>query len=154
VGSPDGVTWCGTLLVAVSGGAVTTAPTTLVMASPPLFKAKTLVSDGRAWEAPTCSADGQILVNAQPAGTVPRWGVWTVNLKGARHGLFSPPKNQSYESPIWGPGGAVFFVRRGANGNGQLMFWRAGQMYGPIATVGSVTGYGHHDWWSAADWHQ
>lgn len=155
VGAPDGVNWCGARLVVVSGGSSPIAANTVVMASPPLFKTKTLVDDRRAWASPTCSADGQILINAQPAGATPRWGVWTVTLKGARHGLFSPPKNQSYESPIWGPNGGVFFVRRIANGTGQLMYWSGGQMYGPIATVGTITGaYGHHDWWSSADWHQ
>ena len=155
IGSHDAVTQCGQRLVVVSGGSVATAPNALVTAGPPTYRPKTIVSDGRAWASPQCSADGTILANAQPAGTVPRWGVWTVTLKGARHGLFSPPKNQSYESPIWAPGGSVFFVRRIANGTGQLMFWRGGQMYGPIATVGSITGaYGHHDWWSTADWHQ
>ena len=155
VSAPDGVTWCGGRLVVVSGGSIATAPNTLVLASPPLFKAKTLVSDGRAWASPTCSADGQILVNAQPASATPHWGVWTVSLKGTRHGLFSPPTNQSYESPKWAPNGGVFFVRRVASGAGQLMYWVGGQMYGPVATVGSITGsYGHHDWWSEADWHQ
>lgn len=65
-----------------------------------------------------------------------------------------PPKVTA-SGPPYAPGGALFFVRRVANGNVRLMFWRAGPMYGPIATVGSIIGgCGHHDWWSAADWRE
>jgi hypothetical protein len=156
---PDYLTWCGLRLVVVSGSS--TAPTAqneLLVASPPSFKAKTLVSDtNRSWSSPSCSsATGQIVAMAQPANTAPHWQIWTVGLNGSRTGLVSPPKGQSYESPTWSPGnsGAILFVRRLANGTGQLMVLKSSQIYGPIAVLGSATGTGHHDWWANADSHQ
>jgi Tol biopolymer transport system component len=155
---PDYVTWCGGRLVVVSGGSkVATADKSLVIAAPQSYRPKPLIADStRSWASPSCSSDGQIVVLSQPTNrsATPAWSIWKVDLKGKATKVLSPGPKQTFASPRWAPDGSIFFVRVPANGHGQLMLWRGGQVVGPITDLGAETPYyGHHDWWDAADWH-
>ena len=154
----DYVTWCGQRLVVVSGGSkVATADKSLVVAAPQSYRPKPLIADSRrSWASPSCSAEGQLAVLSQPTNrsATPAWSLWTVDLKGKATKLLSPGPKQTFASPRWAPGGAIFFVRVPANGRGQLMLWKSDGVVGPITDLGADTDYyGHHDWWDAADWH-
>jgi hypothetical protein len=155
---PDYVTWCGARLVVVSGGSkVATADKSLVVAAGPSYRARPLIADSaRSWASPDCSSTGQLAVLSQPTNrsATPAWSLWTVDLKGKATKVLSPGPKQTFSSPRWGPADSIFFVRVPASSHGQLMLWRGGQLVGPIVDLGVDAGYyGHHDWWSNADWH-
>jgi hypothetical protein len=152
---PDYLTWCGGRLVYAAGGdRIAVHGKRLLVAAPPDWKPHPLWSDrARTFASPACSPDRTTVavlsqrssVNARFFGT--RWQLWRVGLDGLRSLIDAPPAGSADEQPVWSSRDrSIAFVRE-RNGYGQLMVYRSGALYGPVARLGYQLGYyGHHDW--------
>lgn len=163
LGYPDYLTWCRRRLVATAGGSrLATENKRLIVAAPPAWKTRKLVrTPARAWGSVACAPDSRSLVaQSQPASHDPRffatrWSLWSLRLDGRRTRLTSPPAGYADESPRWSRDGRSILFVRSRRGIGRFYLRRAGRVLGPLATLGYSLGYyGHHDWWTVADWWQ
>lgn len=150
LGYPDYLAWCGSSFVFVAGGnRQATWNKRLLVARAPDWRPRPLWRDPRrAFGSVACAPDGRsVAVLSQPASDDAaffdtRWQLWRVALDGSRTPLDRPPPGSADESPRFGPGGALFFVRE-RQGRGTLMLLGTG----PLARLGYSLGYyGHHDW--------
>jgi hypothetical protein len=147
--APDYRAWCGGRLVMTAGGdRVAAHHKWLIVAQPPLWRARRLVSaPGFAFGSLACRGNG-VVVQAAPAGGSmnPRWQLWSIGLDGGVAVLDRPPHGFSDDSPRVA-GGKVVFVRSHA-GNGTLY----GLGTGPLLRVGHDDGFYGHRPWSAVGW--
>lgn len=157
----DYLTWCGSRLVFTAGmDRVATNHKRLLVASPPLWRARPLVrAPGRAWGSLACAPSGRSLVaQSQPQSSDPRffsthWALWRVGLDGSLRRLTSPPRGSADESPRFSRTGNVLLFIRMHRGNGMLYALRGTRTVGPLLFLGNNIGYyGHHDWWLTAEW--
>jgi hypothetical protein len=146
-------TWCNGRLVLTAGGdRIATHNKQLIVAAPPAWKPKPLVTDSsRAWGSLACTPDDRaVVVQSQPASADAnffhtRWSLWRIGFDGARRRLTSPPPGYADESPRFS-GKTLFFVRS-RRGVGRVYALRDGKLLGPFASLGSDIGYyGHHAW--------
>jgi Tol biopolymer transport system component len=158
LGYDDYHAWCGGKLVFVLGGdREATVDKQLAVAAPPDWKPHGLTTlKGRAWGSIACSPDGRsVVVQSQPAEELrsffsTRWQLWRVELDGRATRLTSPPPQFADESPRFGPGGRLFFVRS-RRGIGRLYALEAGgRLVGPLVSLGYSLGYYGADAWSYA----
>jgi hypothetical protein len=159
----DYLTWCGSKLVLAAGRSrIATENKRLLVASAPTWRPRPLVHDpGVAWASPACAPGGRRLaVLAQETSHDPgfvraHWSLWLLGLDGSRRRFTTPPPSGADESPRWIGPRSLLFVRRTRDFHGLLMLWRGGRVVGQFADLGRDIGYyGHHDWWSIADWHR
>jgi hypothetical protein len=149
-------TWCGGRLVLTAGGdRIAAHHKRLVTASPPLWRARSLVAGaGRAWGSLACAPDGRsVVVQSEPdAGTDmssvwTHWSLWRVGLRGSQQRLTTPPAGYSDESPRFSRDGRTLFFVRSRKGVGALYALRGGRIVGPLASLGFQLGYyGHTEW--------
>jgi hypothetical protein len=148
--------WCGGRLVFTAGGdREATIHKQLEVAAPPLWRPHALtVLKGRAWGALACAPeDRSVIVQSQPAEELrsffsTRWQLWRVGLDGRASRLTSPPPMYADESPSFGPGGRLFFVRS-RRGVGHLYALGAnGRPVGPLLALGYSLGYYGANAWS------
>jgi hypothetical protein len=151
----DYLSWCGGRLVFIGGGdRVAADAKKLLVAGPPDWKPRALWNDpSRSFGSLACAPDGQSLaVLSQHSNTnsdffATRWQLWRVAVDGAHALIDRPPGKFADESPRWSADGRSLLFVRESNGNGQLMLWRGGRVFGPIAALGYSAGYyGHDDW--------
>jgi hypothetical protein len=157
----DYLTWCGGRLVFTAGtDRVATNHKRLLVASPPLWRARPLVrAPRRAWGSLACASSGRWLVaQSQRQSSDPRffsthWALWRVGLDGSLRRLTSPPRGSADESPRFSRTGNVLLFVRMRRGNGMLYALRGTRTVGPLLFLGNNIGYyGHHDWWLTAEW--
>jgi dipeptidyl aminopeptidase/acylaminoacyl peptidase len=157
---PDYLAWCRGRLVLVAGGdRVAAHAKRLLAAAPPDWGLRPVWNDrARSFGSVSCH-DGRLAVLSQRSSNDPsffstRWQLWQIGPGGGRQELDAPPWGWADESPQWSRDGRSLLFVRERNGNGRLMVWRSGRVFGPIASLGFSPGfYGHHDWavrWSAA----
>ena len=151
----DYLSWCGDALVLTGGGdRIATHHKRLLVGRPPDWTPTPLWSaSGRAFGSVACAPDGRsVAVLSQPDSAngqffATRWELWRVGLDGSHALLDRPPAGFADESPRWAPDGRSLLFVRERRGVGNLMLWRGGRFFGPIASLGYSLGYyGHHDW--------
>ena len=171
----DFLTWCGNQLIAAAGGGrQSNLDKSLIAASPPAWKAVTIVpSRRRSWVSPACSPSGHVLAAAagpNQSGRTPlppRRSIWLMQPDGSGlHQLTSPPSAAfTDESPQWSTNGQwIMFLRAklaanyGVVSGGTIELVKANGAGRPIPIVtftGSVDGfYDHLSWPDISDWHQ
>ena len=146
--------WCrGRLVLTAGGDRIATHNKRLVVTRPPAWRAATLVrAPGRAWGSLTCTPDGRsVVVQSQRASGVDynrideHWALWRIGVDGSQRQLTSPPSGYADDSPRFAAG-TLYFVRS-RKGVGALYALRDGKLLGPLASLGSDTGYyGHREW--------
>jgi len=160
---PDYLSWCGSSLVLVAGSdRIAIDGKRLVVASAPDWRPRSPWPEpSRTFGSVACAPDGRsVAVLSQASSTnagffAVRWQLWRVGLDGSRTRLAVAPKGFSDESPRWSRDGRSLLFVRERRGHGALWLWRGGRVTGPIARLGYDLGYyGHHDWWTRAEWHQ
>jgi hypothetical protein len=148
--------WCGGRLVFTAGGdREATIHKQLEVAAPPLWKPRPLTAlRDRAWGSVACAPDGRsVVVQSQPAEELKnffatRWQLWRIGFDGRPSRLTSPPSQYADESPSFGPGGRLFFVRS-RRGIGRLYAFGAdGKLVGPLLSLGYSLGYYGANAWS------
>ena len=161
LGSADYMAWCGGKLVLTAGrDRVAVEHKRLLVAAPPRWRAHPLTrARGRSWGSMACAPDGRsVVVQSQPASNdanffATRWQLWRVGLDGPRRQLTSPPPHYADESPRFSRDGRTIAFVRSRHGRGQVYALRDGALAGPLLSLGYQLGfYGHHDWWTIADW--
>jgi WD40-like Beta Propeller Repeat len=152
---PDYLTWCGASLVLTGGGdRIATHHKRLLVARAPDWRPKLLwAAPKRAFGSLACAPDGRSVAVLSQADSdngyffATRWELWRVGLDGSHALLDQPPAGFADESPRFAPDGRSLLFVRERHGVGSLMLWRAGRLFGPIASLGYSLGYyGHHDW--------
>jgi hypothetical protein len=166
--APEFLSWCGTGLVFAAGlDRYTTRGKRLLVAGPPLWKARNVSRDARrSWTSPSCSTDGRrVAVSAGRNWIEPRFGlerrsIWTISLDGReRRRLTEPPRGLSDELPRWSADRrGILFVRSGptrrdATAPGSLYLVRFdGRPARRIAELGTTGNYyGRYGWAEQTD---
>lgn len=158
LGYPDYIAWCGGRLVFTGGGnRLATANKRLLVAAPPLWRARRLVDmPRRAWGSLVCSPNGRSVVVQSQVESLDydfahtKWALWRVGLDGSARQLTSPPRGRSDESPRFSRNGRSLMFVRSERGRGRLFTLTSGRLAGPLRSLGYRVGYyGHRSWWSA-----
>jgi hypothetical protein len=157
----DYLAWCGRTLVITAGGwRVATDRKRLLVASPPDWRPRPLVTKpNRSWGSLACAPGRPWLVaqsqrqSDNPNFFATHWALWRVGLDGSTRRLTSPPRGFADESPRFSRTGSTLLFVRSRKGSGRLYALRGARQAGPLLSLGNSLGYyGHQNWWFSADW--
>jgi hypothetical protein len=171
---PDFLASCGSRIALSAGaGQEMSEGKQIVLTGPPDWAFHDLTDDfTRSWFWPACSPDGRWVAatdsyNQKESAnhTIPR-ALWLLASDGSSRRLLVPGTNGAVEFPRWSSDGTVILVvlRSGSRWSspGSLLLVRVNPssgrlvtLVGPIADLGSASGPGGHQQWSAiSDWHR